>query len=295
MQESKKIITPNLNLDPHERYLSLSSGTATLSICRNTGKVVSLVSPNPHGIAQEWLEQPYQPELRERNFQLEFKNSLSFNDDVAWGSDWCYPTISAFPPELRDHGEIWGRPVQLMHYTNTSIELGYCVFNGFFKVQIQSIEPSNESGVDAQFKFSLQFSESLQSSPWHHWFGLFAMHSLFQAQPGDVLEIRDHQSELARWVFPENQETQAQKFYVSGETLQAHWRRNSHRHALEISHGGLHGFGIWWCNGAWGRGTSRCVGIEPTNHLTDGPVWKKPSHSLDVTASAEVQWKLVST
>ncbi len=150
--------------------------------------------------------------------------------------------------------------------------------------RITALPPA--SGECASFGFEFDFPAQvalthLASAEPLSCLGLYAAHALFAVDTDDVLQIWEVSGEgnstfVWEGKFPEPTLRQAQKFYVSARGgIEARlFRRNFGVEVRLNSHAQLNHMGIWWCNSGWGDGREhRTVGIEPTTHPSDGPVF----------------------
>jgi hypothetical protein len=104
--------------------------------------------------------------------------------------------------------------------------------------------------------------------------GLYAFHALFLMETGSRLSFLNASAKAHLWgVFPSPAEPCAHKFYMRAQSaLLVHPDSSACRLTVLDSEPG--NFGIWWCNNGWGDGREhRVAGLEPTTHLSDGPLF----------------------
>jgi hypothetical protein len=205
----------------------------------------------------------------------------------AWGSDECFPSVGGYPEfGMRDHGWIWGASSGLQASQNEVVNEWSLPRGDSFRRSILAKNPSD--GVIGRFDFSVTHPRFVATSQGEFGcFGVYASHALFAAEAGDVLEVWDReegeQGEQERtlcWrgVFPNPADRVAQKFFVTGKNrLEAILIRKQLRIQIRVICGKeLPHLGIWWCNNGWGDGRAhQTIGIEPTNALSDGPVFQE--------------------
>ncbi len=268
---------------------ALQSSFSSLHVCPDTGKVVDIQCEKADGSIHSLLvSKPSDFSIRSPGL------SDVFDIRHAWGMDECFPSVGAHPEcYLRDHGWIWNSLGTHQHLENSLVSEWALWDNQFFQ---RSISTPNQVALGCAsstsapgFLVSTRFPRVL-SMPQNDLriSSLYAAHALFAAEESDILEIwageREQEGAICwRGVFPESRKTVARKFFVEGRgKLWARLIRSRLGIEIKIICGdGLPHLGIWWCNNGWGDGRShRTIGIEPTNHLSDGPIFR----SLDTEA-----------
>lgn len=278
--------------------MNLEIGKTSVRLCPRTGKMLSLFAQN-----REWLlPAPKGAVAALASGQLQ--EATRFTIHEAWGADECYPTVGGLPRSLRthehtsegsflslrDHGEVWGRPCEVSVHTSVQ---HVCSWSLRPEVPPSLLEPlwfrlerhlqlENTSGVPrlsvtVTFPRRLALCASACSSPPLSIDALYAFHALFQMETGSRLSLLSRDSELVfQGMFPSPADPCAHKFYAqASEALLEHPGGASCRIVLHDSAQAERGlFGIWWCNNGWGDGREhRVVGIEPTTHASDGPLF----------------------
>jgi hypothetical protein len=280
---------------------TLSSGGMYLSISKLSGKILGICVKTAGDECIPLLVEPPADAAPE----LVPGVNAQFTIQHAWGLDECYPSVSPYREfGLRDHGWVWGTPGETSIRQNWAMTEWKITERNVFRRDIVALAPCD--GAIGRFAFTLTFPTcfptgfgSASSAP------LYAAHALLSAEEGDVLQIWDGvDSESSRrliWEkeFPSPDTPVVHKTFFTGkEKLFARLVRKRLR--LEVlfqCEPGLPYLGIWWCNDAWGDGRPyRSVGIEPTNHHSDGPVLQHflpPSGSIPQTSAeytVEVRW-----
>ncbi len=281
--------------------ITLASGGVDLAISPVSGKIRGIYVKTSSGDSIPLLvEKPadYVPEVVPGV-------DAEFTIQHAWGLDECFPSVAPYREfGLRDHGWIWGTPAQTAVRQNWATSEWKISDRNVFRRDIVALAPTD--GAIGRFAFTLTFptffptgSKSACSV------ALYAAHALLSAEEGDMLQIWDGvDSDASRrlvWekAFPSPDMPVAQKTFFTGrEKLFARLVRKRLR--LEVLFQCEHGLpflGVWWCNDGWGDGrTHRAVGIEPTNHYSDGPLLQHfypPSGSIPQTSAEytlEVRW-----
>jgi hypothetical protein len=272
--------------------ITIHSGQSTITIAQQTGKVLQLLNRETN-----LLVEPMQHEWRSG---LEPNPSNTFDSSVAWGGDDCFPSVAASSTwDLRDHGSIWGQqPTIIQAQSNTCTAL-WKQRQQLLERTIRGVElPENAAALGA-FEIEINFPVSLPLSCFTaeasdaHVSCLYAWHTLFAAQPGDILtwgttpempapiqlatgawKIR----ERARRIFAPQGHREASKYYVETRTTEGGFvtsllKAQTGIRVDVIQSVALPWVGIWWCHNGWGDGRPHStVGIEPTNLPSDGPV-----------------------
>lgn len=214
----------------------------------------------------------------------------SVHEAVGW--DECFPTVSRWDAaatpwgrNLRDHGDLWGRPWQVDSHTATALSTTYS---------------------DAQFRFTRTITlegarlvvayaaENRTEAPLPY---LWALHALLAVQPGDKIELGELESLWSvfmsskgapqetgalSWVTPSAglpfalDEVQPPSADFMAKLYSAHrpggWARIGRPGArLAIGwDGSIAHLGIWITYGGWpARGGHYEVALEPTNAPAD--------------------------
>jgi hypothetical protein len=266
-----------------QKELILRSGMVEMHFCLYSGKMTSMSACLPSGEkAPLFVSEP-----SDSHRGSPVHASDIFDIRSAWGSDECFPSVGAHPEcGMRDHGWIWGAFSEMQQLQNGVSHKWQIPGDVVFKRNVFAA-PSAD-GVAALFCFEVthpRFVKVLQSDL--SCLGVYASHALFSVDEGDVLEIcseadsQDGQKVFWRGEFPNSTSPVARKFFVTGgKKLSAHLMRKKLGIRVKVNcEDNLPHLGIWWCNNAWGDGRPhQTIGIEPTNALSDGPIFQKDSH-----------------
>lgn len=288
--------------------IALSSGSTKITLSQSTGKVTrlliddqnTLVEPMPH----EW------------SLGCAPNQSNEFNSSVAWGSDECFPNVAASRVwDLRDHGSIWGQQPDIVHSHNNSCTVIWKKKHLLFKRVISALSLPPSSAVLGAFELNMSYPTSIpltaiSASPEAEGSvaGLYAWHTLFEANPGDTViwgtleDLPDpiqlatgawKINECARRIFAPEGNPIASKFYIQTNTSTAFatsiLRKKIGVRVDVIQDISLPWLGIWWCHNAWGDGRPHStIGVEPTNIPSDGPVLQFGPLAKNITEEAKI-------
>jgi hypothetical protein len=246
-------------------------------ICAATGKIVAMES---HG--RSWLVPPPSGSS-EALAAGALAQANRFSIDEAWGADECFPTVAAYGDSsaghshnhgARDHGEIWGRRCRVTAHATSLHDCAWALpfpdapgfrrelrLPGDGRLHVRVVFPSRV----ALARNGLERLEAL-----------YAFHALFAAETNTRLFLFDdeptHPRASLRATFPPPMRAEARKFYAAARAGVLEHPDGS-RCVVRLGKG-LPGFGIWWCNNGWGDGREhRTIGLEPTTHLSDGPIF----------------------
>jgi hypothetical protein len=279
----------------------LCSGLIELVVCPHTGKITNMrvcsstVDKNSLLVTEPLDSFPVKDAHEDDIFDIR----------SAWGIDECFPYVGSYPEcGVRDHGWIWGVSSKAQVRQDEVVNEWTLPKGEVFRRSIVSRVPSG--GAIGCFDFSVTHPRSvLTFQDGLGCLGIFASHALFSAEAGDVLEVWDgeegrRERKLCwRGVFPAPDKRVARKFFVSGQKglVAILFRKNLGIQIRIACQKDLPHLGIWWCNNGWGDGrTHQTIGIEPTNALTDGPVFQQVSSCCEernpVTErySYEISW-----
>jgi hypothetical protein len=294
----------------------LENGNLVLEISKGTGKLLALKWQG-QGTETDLLVVPHESE---RQASLTPTANNVFDAREAFGGDECFPTVSGFSHwNLRDHGELWGRTAEVQSTQgNVTTVWPLASQKAEFRRSIASLPLLGDRKCG--FLFDVEFpafysveiagtSSCVES--------LYASHALFSAEEGDVLVLAELSPEdLVQWNFsgnaeflkmcikkgmlyrqdfPEKAKPSAQKFYAQSDKkiVSLLHKKNANMTLVISQETGLPCTGIWWCNNGWGDGRDhRTIGIEPTTHATDGPIFASTRGDIS-TKNVSFRWEVV--
>lgn len=307
-----------------EHVQNLVHKALRLDIAAATGKILDLRVQLPAGAHASLLVAPLADEFA-AECHGENASRDQFTIAHAWGADECFPTVTAHAaPPLRDHGELWGRHAQTRTGRSgnetsppegrheTVWQLPFATPQGeplTFHRTLSTTLPTHPAMLSSwpaaallgHFHTRISFPSRIMAGL-DCLEGLYAAHALYQAEEGDLFTVRAATgadtiftpSAEVVWegVFPAPSAPGAQKFYVNaprGMVLGSCLERRRLGIEVWIVHvRGLPSLGVWWCNDAWGDGrTHRTIGIEPTTHPSDGPVFSGRTLVAQETTTAD--------
>lgn len=276
----------SVEVDPAQSHV-LMAKELRVRLCPRTGKILSL-----RVRGREWLQQP--PEGAEAALAAgRLEDAPRFTIHAAWGADECYPSVGGLPgfaaAHVRDHGEIWGRRCvvsargEAHHDCAWTLPLpGSPVLRRRLHLDVTSgptsdaARPTDGAGtprltVELSFPAHVPAVAGTKTTSLE---ALYAFHALFSMETDSRLVLLDASAkEVFRGVFPSPQHPCAHKFFVrASAAVIAHPGGATCR--VELAAGEQGNFGIWWCNNGWGDGREhRVLGLEPTTHPSDGPLF----------------------
>ena len=252
----------------------LEVGSTCVRVCPRTGKIQGLLARS-----REWLA-PAPEGAAVALAEGHQKEASRFTIHEAWGADECYPSVGGLSgfseAAVRDHGEIWGRTCVVdshgasHHHGSWTLPMpGSPVLRR--KLLLEEIAGMPRLRVELDFPWRLPFGTGATTGFLE---GLYAFHALFLMETGSRLSfLNSSAQEIFQGVCPSPAAPCAYKFYMrAASALLVHPDSSACRLTVLGSEPGH--FGIWWCNNGWGDGREhRVAGLEPTTHLSDGPLF----------------------
>ncbi len=244
-------------------------------------RVISLLDKKS---GREWMTQGGESE------QTGEDAVYSSKEAVAW--DECFPTVGVWngsatiwKRQLRDHGDLWGRPWKVERHTGTSLTLSYSAAEFSFSRELTLEGPM----LVARYKLA-----NLATDPLPY---LWALHALLAVKEGDRIELPGVRTVKPTSLFLENAPPPtaelpwpdtggalpfrldhvqppstnfAGKFLISG-LPGGRARIGQQGEWLEIAwDGSISDLGLWITYGAWPqRGGHYEVALEPTSAAAD--------------------------
>lgn len=270
-----------------EHAVVLARGDVHVALCLVSGKVLRLVARG-----RDWLVSPLASEDA-RLVAGEVARDEIFDIRHAWGADECLPTVGAFPG-VRDHGSVWGRPCLVTVHASTRHECRWVIEGQRVTRRIELEEVGTEGvRILVELEFPTLWETDVESSRTGVTLALetlYAFHALFLAEEGSCLTLKESGHDAFRGAFPSPSHPAARKFFARADE-----GRLSHPDGTRVIVRLLEGlgwFGVWWCNDAWGDGrVHRTVGLEPTTHPSDGPIFRSAVEGAAGTAEGLIAGK----